>query len=57
MTTKKANVIFLIANILLLVLAYVYYQYEGDIIPLGIIGAMLLTSVFILVKGIRKRRK
>lgn len=59
MTTKrdKANIIFLIANILLLVLAYVYYQFEGDNTPLGLVGAMLLTSVFILVKDIYKRRK
>lgn len=59
MTTKrdKANIKFLIANILLLVLAYVYYQFEGGIIPLGAVGALLLTSVFILVKDLYKRRK
>lgn len=57
MTTKRANIVFLIVNIILLVSAYVYYQYEGDIIPLGMVGAMLLTSVFILVKGLYKRRK
>lgn len=52
MTTKRDK-----ANILLLVLAYVYYQFEGDNTPLGLVGAMLLTSVFILVKDIYKRRK